>query len=1221
MTTTTTQDEKEGRTPIETAEELKEILAKLELEYEKIKERVGKNAANVRELQHKLPKEEKEEVASDEGESWRVIGSGEFTDEPKTEENIFELPKDVYSFMATYSWKSNPFWLALIVVFGLQFVLLFLLLANQTDFQSDNPLQLPENVEISVRVSQVLLMVIAMFQQDDLLVGIETLVEGPPLVFLGKEKFKHLSRIQWNISCLIRMATGILGLLAAFILSIQSSTVFDVVLNVLGVEFVSNLDNVAFDLACKGYFGRYAKIATQDVSEATFHREKHQAWIKRVLHIIIALSVLSLILAGLVFIFYRQDSNFLSIREIQVQFDDDIVPFLGLFSGCYTAVENSRLRYFGDRRLFYVQDGFPQGGKFGFCSSFDNGESGWTFFVGDFRNPCGSYLMRSEDTQTFSILEAAETLEWFTAGEEEEPVGHIEISEMTNRADDCGHTYFEASFEACPVIQALGSISLHKLIGTNVSDNDSVTQIEEIRERGVLDPAVAHAIYYGESDSAPVGVYDLIFFAGRRWIWTTTDNIPGLQNATSPSKITDYFYSPTEGSSSLGLFRLVESLLATGGNQWVRFMSEPVDADTESPLGLEWFYPLYNDETLGANANDDSAYSSIIPKMAFPPPDTSRLLDSESSPSCQFCDLLKNPCFFDGECNEQTGVCNCRHGATGALCRDRPLANGICNLFFNSAEHDYDGGDCCASTCTGAFCGQDDVLDPYVRGVPSFNWLDASDSGDMFEITSKDDEWIEQVEGTTIAFGVNVTANLTYQFPPLRYEHCIDPDLAVIRIEVLPSPLLEESNNDLVFDGITLQCEDTTYLKTPIFRVSNYNVTMFSEVVRIPYGSHCAFGFQGPGYFRGVSLLAEGNAKPFINLQQSCSVDVYIPQSKCVWETFAEDSISVSSVGDPNCESSTNEVNEIRQISEVELDALGSDPILDGFCQQDPFQLLERFHVWDILSRGSGELVRASVGHVCDGGWNTGVFSVSCNRDRRISGLALKAGANASFVDSMTLNVKHFANLKRVEVQSGTGPVDRLLEEMATLNLTSITLGSDVLPSQIGLLQSLKDLRLTSGMLTSLPTEIGVLSNLEVLESHETSLRSLPSEIGSLTSLLTLDIGGNELISVATEIGLLERLEMLSLERNALSSLPSQIGLLSGLQQLLIQSNRISTLPSEIGMMTSLRSMDLANNTLVSLPSEIGRLSMLTSLDVTNNKNLSQIPAEVLAMTSLEVYV
>jgi len=507
--------------------------------------------------------------------------------------------------------------------------------------------------------------------------------------------------------------------------------------------------------------------------------------------------------------------------------------------------------------------------------------------------------------------------------------------------------------------------------------------------------------------------------------------------------------------------------------------------------------------------------------------------------------------------------------------------------------------------------------------VPASNWLDTSDADGMFEITSKDDEWIEQVKDVTFAFGINVTANLTYQFAPLRYEHCIDPDLAKIRIRALPSTLLEESNPDLVFDGITIKCEDTDYLRTPIFRLSDSNATLFSEEIRVPYGARCAFGFQGSGYFRGISMLAEDSAKPFIELPQSCSIDVYIPQSSCVWEAFATESISVSSVGDRNC-APTSAVSEMRRISEVEFDALGSDSILDDVCQPDPLQLLERFYVWDILSRGSGELVRASVGHVCDGGWNSrGVFSVSCDPDRRVSTLALQSGANASFVDSMALNVKHFSHLERVEVQSGNASVDRLLQEMATLNLNHLLLGSDVLPSEIGVLQNLRVLRLTNDFLTSLPTEIGLLSELEVLVSHETSLQSLPSEIGNLTALLTLNVGGNNLTNITTEIGLLSRLETLNLERNAISSLPSHIGMMSGLRQLLIQSNKLLSLPSEIGMINSLRSLNVAINNISALPSEIGMLSMLTSLDVAYNPNLniSEMPSEILNLTSLEVYV
>lgn len=664
-------------------EEVKDLLAKID--------KLGKGLDSLKKQVGNHEKEQPHEA--DLTESWRVIGSGEIISDPETEDRIFELPQDVYSFLATYSLKSQPFWLAVIVVFGFQHVLLFLLLANQVDFASDNALNLPENVDVSVRVSQAMLLIIAMFQQDDLLVGIETIAKGVPTVFLGIDNFKHISHFQWNVASLCRMSTGLLGLLAAFVLSIQSDNVFDVLLNVLGVEFVSNLDNVAFDLGAKGYFGRYVKRATKHVTEATFHREREKVWFKRVLHIIIALFILFAALGGLFVIFYRQDSNFLLAQAIQVQFPDEIVPFLGLFSGCYTASTKDT----DSRRLGYVQDGLDLavGGKFGFCSDFGNGESGWTFFVGEFRDPCGSYIVRSEDTTTFNLLEAGHTLEWYPAGDDDENIGDIKIREVTedNRELYCGKASFETSVDVCPAIQAR-SQSMHNLIAANLTSVSTAEQVDLVMERDVLDAAVSHTIYYGQSVTVP-GAYNIMFFAGRRWVWARTDQINGLRNISSPSEISDYFYSSSESSSS-GLFRLLEERLTSGGgNEWVRFISEAVDFDSESPLGLEWYYPLYKRNSDDSDDIDVGSmdYSSVMKKLDFPPPDMSRLLESEFTPSCQFCDALTNPCFFEGICNEETGFCDCMHGTSGALCQDRPLGNGICNQYFNTAQHEYDGGD------------------------------------------------------------------------------------------------------------------------------------------------------------------------------------------------------------------------------------------------------------------------------------------------------------------------------------------------------------------------------------------------------------------------------------------------------------------------------------------------------------------------------------------------
>ena len=53
-------------------------------------------------------------------------------------------------------------------------------------------------------------------------------------------------------------------------------------------------------------------------------------------------------------------------------------------------------------------------------------------------------------------------------------------------------------------------------------------------------------------------------------------------------------------------------------------------------------------------------------------------------------------CFYGSPC--VNGTCVCDGENLGSRCELVPKKNGICNPSFNTADFDFDGGDCCAST-------------------------------------------------------------------------------------------------------------------------------------------------------------------------------------------------------------------------------------------------------------------------------------------------------------------------------------------------------------------------------------------------------------------------------------------------------------------------------------------------------------------------------------------
>ncbi|MDI7238051.1 leucine-rich repeat domain-containing protein, partial [Leptospira santarosai] len=74
-------------------------------------------------------------------------------------------------------------------------------------------------------------------------------------------------------------------------------------------------------------------------------------------------------------------------------------------------------------------------------------------------------------------------------------------------------------------------------------------------------------------------------------------------------------------------------------------------------------------------------------------------------------------------------------------------------------------------------------------------------------------------------------------------------------------------------------------------------------------------------------------------------------------------------------------------------------------------------------------------------------------------------------------------------------------------------------------------------------------------------LWTLPKEIGKLQNLRDLDLSSNQLMTLPKEIGKLQNLQKLNLTRNRLANLPEEIGKLQNLQELHLENNQLTTLP------------------------------------------------------------
>jgi hypothetical protein len=98
---------------------------------------------------------------------------------------------------------------------------------------------------------------------------------------------------------------------------------------------------------------------------------------------------------------------------------------------------------------------------------------------------------------------------------------------------------------------------------------------------------------------------------------------------------------------------------------------------------------------------------------------------------CASCNDDTNKCLNGGIC--RNGICDCRNDATGDWCQVQPIENGHCDTYYNTLAFNYDGGDCCESTCVSSdtyTCGKDesgnvDIGYPHcnTKSEPCDRWL------------------------------------------------------------------------------------------------------------------------------------------------------------------------------------------------------------------------------------------------------------------------------------------------------------------------------------------------------------------------------------------------------------------------------------------------------------------------------------------------------------------
>ena len=595
------------------------------------------------------------------------------------------LPGDTFSFFV-YSdvLRSRTFYLAL-VVFLFQMAIYFILAYDITNFRNPkNRLKLPVNVEIPVRIAECFAIMVAIITQDEVGTAVVLIREGfdEDLV----EAFPGATKAKWVWSIALRAFEGLFGLLLTCLLIMQSTTVLDLLLNFLAMEFVSKLDDVVFVLAREGFLGFLGCVVQKEAdnvsntyyaSQRSRKSRKNATCVTNVYFLILFTSMFT----GWVWISWKQASGAYLCSKIFAQHGDEALPMLGSMSGLFLLQKQSFIRQ--NRRLGYKDN---RGSLLAYCEK----QKRWTLSLSedgvspDDWTPCNWYAASSE-SEDFDVLKTA-TSQWVvkTSTNIFVPLSHHFLACYDCTDNLCApHGYCKEGKCMCkegryglrceypePCQRLEMEIEQHDEGFVKTGESYFASKYYRLQDVETYNRPVYTSL--GDNETTLSDDTDFFVFTGARWILSYRRLFPELKDVNSTTRLAEYFKTQFRGHST---------------KYSASYVSEPVYIDTPadakvSPLSVRWRYSaLDNDQQLR--------------------PDLQKGL-IETSFFCAYCDEGTNPCPQGGAVCLSDGTCGgCPKDSSGTMCQipSKFISNGQCDSQFNNITFGFDGGDCCENTC------------------------------------------------------------------------------------------------------------------------------------------------------------------------------------------------------------------------------------------------------------------------------------------------------------------------------------------------------------------------------------------------------------------------------------------------------------------------------------------------------------------------------------------
>jgi hypothetical protein len=343
-------------------------------------------------------------------------------------EEPIKLTQSTYSFLFTEPALSLPFVFAVAILLISYTCLLLALVDNIfIGYTPENPLSVPVGVTAVVKTAQYLALLVGSIMEEEIPEALYMLrmISRTTLV-------KVDSTVQYRkfvICSLLRIVLGYLFIVNMFVVVIQATRVIDIFFNVLALQFLQQVDDIAFRLAKMDVFGKRVKKAStrrcfrSEFEKLPYARRKKMTVFVKAVYII----NFCLLMVGLTMVTRKQLDGAYQCTSITITLPDDVwegAIYLNSTEGQEILPQNLIYSYFNG---VYVKNGTYAGRpRYTEQNKFDDGpylsttgatiqycpeEEAWIFTHERLRKEFGRqnaacpWLLRSPPTTSYDLLE------------------------------------------------------------------------------------------------------------------------------------------------------------------------------------------------------------------------------------------------------------------------------------------------------------------------------------------------------------------------------------------------------------------------------------------------------------------------------------------------------------------------------------------------------------------------------------------------------------------------------------------------------------------------------------------------------------------------------------------------------------------------------------------------------------------------------------------------